>query len=128
MAILMAKERRIMLEMAAELRRDVISVYFAKARGRMRRRTIDTLSEILQGHILGRGATASSLSKATDTPYASTLRRVESLIAAGLVERKGNSYCVNEEIFNSPEALAMVQKSISRIVATAEKLKKIYPK
>lgn len=128
MPIQYARERRIMLELVLGLREDAVDHYFARYRGRTTRTELDMLALILRGHIIGRPMTVSALSRATSTPMATMTRRLAAMASAGLIVRKGNSYCVAEDKFNAPPSIALVQKSIGRIVDAATQLKKVYPK
>src|SRR5262245_3750452 len=125
MPILHAPERRIVIRLMVELRRDTSSHYLSGAGAEESYELTSVMGSIYLADLAGRHATASMLSRTTGIPRAAVLRRLKRLSKAGIVECVEGRYRVVRAVVNSPESVCLLKRSVARIKEAARKLSRL---
>ena len=125
MPILHAPERRIVIRLMVELRRDTSSHYLSGAGAEESYELTSVMGSIYLADLAGRPATASMLSRTTGIPRATVLRRLKRLSKAGIVECVEGRYRVVRAVVNSPESVCLLKRSVARIKEAARKLSRL---
>jgi DNA-binding transcriptional ArsR family regulator len=125
MPILYVPERRIVLRLIAELRRDTSGHYLSGAGTQEAQELTSVMGSVYLADLAGKPATASMLSRTTGIPRATILRRLKRLSKAGVVECVERRYRVVRAVVNSPESVSLLKRSVARIKEAAQKLSRL---
>lgn len=122
MPIIHARERLVIAQLVIAISRAFARSYYP---GTGLARSIElqlVAMAVFIGHAEDRPMSASAVARFVELPRPTVLRRLQALIKARYVVRKGRYYCMNVDAINGAIPAAITRENIRRIIAAAKEL------